>query len=216
MTSDPRTARARLLTNAEALATYLRLHLAEQTDATIALDGYPLDVAQMARTARAAAVLAPLYALDGRPHLLFTRRSADLKAHKGEISFPGGSRDSLDVSLEQTALRETHEELGIAPEHVKVIGTLPPVFAAVSNFFITPFVGLLGEGLPPLHPNPREVAEIIQAPLLALADPAVYHTEVWHRGGMAHTVHFYDFGAYRIWGVTGRILRTLLDVLPPD
>lgn len=208
--------RATLLTDAQALAAYLRRRLGEEPIATVGAGGQLLDVDQVARNARAAAVLAPLYALDGQPHLLFTRRSADLKVHKGEISFPGGSRDSSDASLEYTALRETQEELGIVPEYVEVIGAMPPVFAAVSNFFVTPFVGWLGDGLLPLHPNPREVAEVIQAPLLALADPTIYHTEVWRREDMAHTVHFYDLGDYRIWGLTGRMLRMLLDMLPPE
>lgn len=208
--------RATLLTDAQALATYLRRRLVEDPIVTVGQDEHPVDVEQSARNARAAAVLAPLYALDGRPHLLFTRRSTDLRVHKGEISFPGGSRDLSDASLENTALRETHEELGVAPARVEVIGALPPVFATVSNFFVTPFVGWLGEGLPPLYPNPREVAEVIQAPLLALADPAIYHTERWHRGDVAHTVHFYDFGAYRIWGLTAHMLRTLLATLPPE
>ena len=212
---DQALSRTTLLTDAEALATYLRRRLAEEPFVTAESEGHLVDIDQAAPQARAAAVLAPLYALEGRPHLLFTRRSADLTVHKGEISFPGGSRDPTDNSLEQTALRETYEELGVAPASVEVIGALPPVLAAVSNFFVTPFVGWLGEGLLSLHPNPYEVAEVIEAPLQALADPAIYHTEQWRRNGLAYTIHFYDFGAYRIWGLTGRMLRTLLNKLPP-
>ncbi len=216
MSGNQSPTRTELLTDAQALATYLRRRLVEEPIITGETEGHPLDLDQLARNARAAAVLAPLYARDGQPHLLFTRRSANLNVHKGEISFPGGSRDLTDGSLEYTALRETYEELGIAPAHVEVIGALPPVFATVSNFFVTPFVGWLGEGLRPLQPNPHEVEEVIEAPLLALADPAIYHTERWRRGDVAHLVHFYDFGAYRIWGLTGRMLRTLLDILPQE
>ncbi|HEX8034909.1 MAG TPA: CoA pyrophosphatase [Ktedonobacterales bacterium] len=213
---DQALSRTTLLADAEALAAYLRRRLAEEPFATAESEGHLVDIDQAARQARAAAVLAPLYSLEGRPHLLFTRRSADLTVHKGEISFPGGSRDPTDNTLEQTALRETYEELGLAPASVEVIGALPPVLAAVSNFFVTPFVGWLGEGLLSLHPNPHEVAEVIEAPLQALADPAIYHAEQWRRNGMAYTIHFYDFGAYRIWGLTGRMLRTLLNMLPPE
>jgi 8-oxo-dGTP pyrophosphatase MutT (NUDIX family) len=166
--------------------------------------------------ARDAAVLAPLYVRDGLPCLLFTLRSPDLPKHRGEISFPGGSRERGDASLVRTALRETREELGLDPARVEILGPLPPVFAAVSDFLIQPYVGWLGEGLPPLAPNPAEVAEVIEAPLAALADPAIFHIEVWQRGGIEHPIHFYDFGSYRIWGATGRMLHSLLDLLPPE
>lgn len=165
-------------------------------------------------TPRVAAVLAPLYVRHGLPHLLFTRRTTTLSAHRGEISFPGGSRDPGDASLTQTALRECFEELRLDPASVDVLGPLPPLYAAVSNFAVSPFAGWLPDGLPPLVPNPAEVDEIIEAPLVALADPAIYHEEVWQRSGIAHTIHFYDFGPYRIWGLTGRILYTFLALLP--
>src|SRR5258707_700070 len=80
---------------------------------------------------------------------------------------------------------------------VTVQGALPAVFAGGSNFLILPYVGWLGEGRPQLTPNLHEVAEVFDAPLAALADPAIYHSELWHHGGEVHTVHFFDFGAYR-------------------
>jgi 8-oxo-dGTP pyrophosphatase MutT (NUDIX family) len=165
--------------------------------------------------ARHAAVLAPLYARDGEPWLLFTRRATGLSRHSGEISFPGGSRDPGDASLAHTALRETHEELALDTSRVRLLGALPEVYASVSNFLVTTYVGWLGEGLPELSPARGEVAEIIEAPLSALDDPAIYHEEVWTRGGAAHTVMFYDYGSYRIWGLTGRLLHHLLSLLPP-
>jgi 8-oxo-dGTP pyrophosphatase MutT (NUDIX family) len=161
-------------------------------------------------------VLAPLYVRDGVPCLLFTLRSLDLPKHRGEISFPGGSRDADDASLEWTALREAHEEIGLDPQRVEVLGPLPTVYAAVSNFVIQPYVGWLGEGLPPLAPNSAEVAEVIEAPLAALAEPEIYHSELWRRAGTEHVIHFYDFGAYRIWGATGRMLYSLLALLPAE
>jgi 8-oxo-dGTP pyrophosphatase MutT (NUDIX family) len=166
--------------------------------------------------ARAAAVLAPLYAVDGRPHLLFTRRTAHLRAHSGQISFPGGSFDPDDASLQETALREAREELALDTNRVETLGYLPPVFTVVSNYVVQPLIGWLGEGRPPLRPNPDEVAEVIEAPLAALADPAIFHEEVWTRGGLPHAVDFYDFGPYRIWGLTARILSSLLALLPAE
>jgi 8-oxo-dGTP pyrophosphatase MutT (NUDIX family) len=196
-----------LLADAAALAAYLRQRLSSHA----VLD--PLASPQPG--ARTAAVLAPLYPVNGQPHLLFTRRTAHLRAHSGEISFPGGSHDPTDESLVDTALREAHEELALDRSRVAVLGPLPPVFTVVSNFLVAPYAGWLPEGLPPLVPNPHEVAEVIEAPLAALADPAIFHEELWMRGGIARPVLFYDLGPYRIWGLTGRILHSLLALLPP-
>ncbi len=162
---------------------------------------------------RVAAVLAPLYLRAGRPHLLFTRRAATLHAHRGEISFPGGSHDPADGALQETALREAQEEINLAPERVMLLGTLEPVVTVVSNFTIIPFVGLLPSGPGLLRPNPQEVAEIIEAPLADLADPAIFHTEEWVRAGQPHTVYFFDYGPHRIWGATARMLVALLELL---
>jgi 8-oxo-dGTP pyrophosphatase MutT (NUDIX family) len=195
-----------LLADAEALTAYFAERLAEAPVG---------DLATLAPAkSRLAAVLAPLYVRDGVPHLLLTRRAYTLSTHRGEISFPGGSRDPVDASLRETALREAYEELAIEPALVRVLGALPPVTATVSNFAVAPYLGWLPEGLPPLLPNPAEVAEVIEAPLAALAEPAIFHEERWSRGSLAHTVYFYDFGPYRVWGLTGRILHTLLALLP--
>jgi 8-oxo-dGTP pyrophosphatase MutT (NUDIX family) len=202
--------RAVLLSRATALVDYLAAVLPPLGVSTPA----DLDLAEDMQPPRAAGVLVPLYARAGRPHLLFTRRSPALSHHSGQISFPGGSWDPGDDSLAATALRETYEELGIVPEQVQVVGALTTVFTVVSNFLITPIVGWLGEGPVTLAPNPTEVAEVIEAPLAALADPAIFHAEEWVRDGRPHPVYFYDFGPYRIWGATARILHELLGLLP--
>lgn len=199
--------RATLLVDAAALVDYLRHTLADQP-----VVQPPVGIVS---SARAAAVLAPLYASAGRPHMLFTLRSLDLSRHSGEISFPGGRSDAADTSLEATALRETYEELGVVPNRVEVLGPLPSVFTGVSSYLITPFIGWLGDVLPSLTPSPAEVAEVIDAPLAALADPAIHHSEIWRRGGVEHLIHFYDFGHYRIWGATGHMLHSFLTLLPP-
>ncbi|HEU0027728.1 MAG TPA: CoA pyrophosphatase [Ktedonobacterales bacterium] len=218
------TLRNALLGDAEALARYLSPLLlplpdldSQEVYSDLEVTPSGMLVPGMARglAARHAAVLAPLYARDGEPWLLFTRRASGLSRHSGEISFPGGSRDPGDASLAHTALRETHEELALDTSQVRLLGALPEVYASVSNFLVTTYVGWLGEGLPELTPAHGEVAEVIEAPLSALDDPAIYHEEVWSRGGAAHTVMFYDFGVYRIWGLTGRLLHHLLSLLPP-
>ena len=166
--------------------------------------------------ARRSAVLLPLFEYAGRPHLLFIRRAATLRAHSGEIAFPGGKADPDDPSLLATALREAYEEIGLAAQHVVPLGVLAPVFTVVSNYMITPVVGFLPDGLGTLHLQPSEVAETIIAPLVELANPAIFHTEQWEREDKVRTIYFYDYGAYRIWGATGRILTTFLATLEPS
>lgn len=215
--ADATPSRAALLADAEALARYLRARLTRaeaEPSAVREFEGWPSRPLTSA-SPRQAAVLAPIYARDGAPWLLFTRRASNLPSHSGEISFPGGSRDAVDANLAQTALRESYEELGLPGERVRMLGAMPTVYSVVSNFLVTPYVGWIGEGLPRLHPQITEVAEVIEAPLSALDDARIYHSEEWTRGGFAHTVHFYDFGQHRIWGLTGRMLRELLELLPP-
>jgi 8-oxo-dGTP pyrophosphatase MutT (NUDIX family) len=198
--------RETLLYDAEACVTFLREQIPSLP---------PHALAGQELAARAAAVLVPLYATQGEPYLLFTRRSKNLAKHKGEISFPGGSRDPNDSTLAMTALREAQEEIGLDPNGVEILGALSPVFVSVSNFLITPQVGWLGKELPSLIANQAEVAELIQAPLAALARPSIYHTEVWRRFGSTHIVHFFEYGQYLIWGATARVLFSLLSLLPP-
>jgi 8-oxo-dGTP pyrophosphatase MutT (NUDIX family) len=164
-------------------------------------------------SARHAAVLTPLFEQEGQLSLLFIRRASTLRAHSGEIAFPGGSVETTDNSVIVTALREAQEEIGLLPERVEVLGTLPPVATAVSNFIVTPVVGFLPDGPGTLHVQESEVAEVIVVPLRALMDPAIVHTENWTRNGITRTIYFYDYGPYRIWGATGRMLHELLTVL---
>ena len=163
--------------------------------------------------ARKAAVLLGLFEQEGESSLLFIRRAATLRAHSGEIAFPGGGVDVVDSSPVMTALREAQEEIGLAPGRVEVLGLLPPVFTVVSNYLIIPVVGYLPQGLGTLQLQASEVTEIIIVPLHALTEATIFHTEEWTRGGRVRTVYFYDYGDYRIWGATARILNELLEML---
>ena len=163
--------------------------------------------------ARKAAVLLALFEENGETYLTFIRRASTLRSHSGEIAFPGGSADDSDVSPVMTALREAQEEIGLEPARVEVLGILAPVFTVVSNYLIIPVVALLSQGLGPLELQASEVAELILVPLQGLADPAIAHTEEWTRGGLTRTVYFYNYGSYRIWGATARIVNILLGVL---
>ncbi len=160
--------------------------------------------------ARAAAVLIPV--VDGdEPSVLFTVRTESVRSHKGQISFPGGSVDATDASPEAAALRETQEEIGLDPAEVEVVGELDTTPTFVSGFVISPFVGLL-RGAPRLTPNPDEVAEVLQVPLVDLSD------EIRAEPGFAHAGRTYPTEAwiwrdYVIWGVTARLIRLFLGVL---
>ncbi len=185
-----------------------RLHSVEQADSLIdAVEGQRPD-------ARKAAVLLALFEQNGIPYLALIRRASTLRSHSGEIAFPGGGVDATDASPAMTALREAYEEIGLEPGRVEVLGVLPPVFTIVSNYLITPVVAYLPQGPGTLHLQASEVTELILAPVHALADPSIAHTEQWTRNGVARTVYFYDYDSYRIWGATGRILSMLLALFP--
>ena len=163
--------------------------------------------------ARKAAVLLAIFEQEGAPYLVFIRRASTLRAHSGEIAFPGGGADLTDTSPVMTALREAQEEIGLDPVRVEVLGVLSPVFTVVSNYMILPVVAFLPHGLGEVQLQTTEVTELILIPLHGLVDPTISHTEEWTRGGLTRIVHFYDYGPYRIWGATGRILNALLEVL---
>lgn len=162
------------------------------------------------RSLRQAAVLLVLYGREGEPHALFTRRTDLVADHKGQICLPGGSRDESDLSLAETALREAHEELGIDPSAVRIVAGLAPVLTVVTRYVITPFVGYT-PSRPATRADSFEVAEVIDAPLSALMDPAIRRVEVWDSHGVTREVYFYQYGPHLIWGATARILKQFLD-----
>jgi 8-oxo-dGTP pyrophosphatase MutT (NUDIX family) len=156
---------------------------------------------------RLAGVLLPVV---GDGSVVFTKRSETLSRHAGEISFPGGIRHEEDADILATALRETHEELGIAPGEVEVLGALPPVHTFVSAILIVPFVGVL-DGRPALRPNEAEIAEVLEFPVDALA---AAETEVeWRRERGVYRGHAYPMGEHTIWGATAKILHSFLDLV---
>jgi 8-oxo-dGTP pyrophosphatase MutT (NUDIX family) len=163
--------------------------------------------------ARRAAVLIPVFELHGETHLAFIRRASTLRAHSGEIAFPGGKVEYGEAFPVMTALREAQEEIGLDPTSIEVLGLLPPVFTVVSNYLITPVVAYLPSGLGKLTLQSSEVTEVILASLRQLSDPAIAHTEQWPRSGGVRTVYFYTYDTYQIWGATGRMLATFLELL---
>ncbi len=157
---------------------------------------------------RPAAVLVPILA-SGEPRLVFTRRSDGLSRHPGEISFPGGLVDPGE-DLAAAALREAHEELGLRPEDVELIGALEPVHTRVTGVLIVPFVGLLWRD-PRFIPNEAEIAEVLEFSLSELmARSAVTEFDF---GGRRVETNLFDMDGHVIWGATARILRDFLDLV---
>jgi 8-oxo-dGTP pyrophosphatase MutT (NUDIX family) len=165
-----------------------------------------------------AAVLLPLVMRDELT-LLLTQRSSQLRAHSGQVAFPGGRTDESDQDAVDTALREAHEEVGLPRDHVEVLGTLP-TYVTGSAFIITPVVALVTPSFQ-LQPNPEEVADVFEVPLSYLMNPANHRRhEMAFDGGirqwlsMPYTdpVNESDDGEAReryIWGATAGMLRNL-------
>ena len=155
-----------------------------------------------------AAVLVPIFVHDGEPHLVFTRRRDELRRHAGEISFPGGREDAADASRVATALREAHEEIGLPPNAVHVVGALQPTPTIATNYAVYPFVGLIEPGME-WTLSPREVAEVLELSLRELR--AGYGRRRLVRRGVPFRTDVYVVGDHLIWGATARILGDLLD-----
>lgn len=154
-----------------------------------------------------AAVLFPIVVRDSGNTVLLTQRTAHLRDHAGQISFPGGRVEEDDASPIHTALRETEEEIGLSRHHVDVIGFLPE-YRTGTGFRVTPVVGLVH---PPfdLTPDPFEVAEVFEVPLAFLLDPLNHQNHSMHyRGAMRHYVAM-PYGDYFIWGATAGMIRSL-------
>ncbi len=159
---------------------------------------------------RAAAVMLLLVPRNGDYNLVFTRRTDTVETHKGQISFPGGRMDPEDESLAATALRETWEEVGVNASTITLLGLLDDL-ATNSNFAVTPWVGLATR--PPVYiPCAGEVAEVFEAPLGHLLDPANRTDgERPLRGRMVFSPSF-RYHEHDIWGVTARILIGFLAI----
>lgn len=163
--------------------------------------------------ARASAVLVPLYDHDGEAWVVLTRRSANLRAHSGEVSFPGGRHDDGDPDLVATALREANEEIALDPTHVEVVGELDHLATVTSGSFIVPYVGVL-EGRPQaLRPHEAEVEAVIHVALSELLADGVFREELWSWGDVVRPIVFFDLLGDTVWGATASMLRQLLGVV---
>jgi len=154
-----------------------------------------------------AAVLIPLITHAEALSVLFTQRTAHLKNHSGQVSFPGGRAEPGDASAEFTALRETEEEIGLAMQRVEVLARLPD-YRTRTGFRVTPVIGLVA---PPLElaPDPREVAEVFEVPLAFLMDERNRQRRTREFQGQQVGYYVFEYGERVIWGATAGILVNL-------
>ncbi len=155
-----------------------------------------------------AAVLIPIFQSNNK--ILFTKRTENLKHHQGQIAFPGGRHDESDISLSETVLRETEEEIGISSEFIELKGRLKPIIST-SHHYVYPFVGFI-KGNPTIKINPLEVQEYFQADLSHLLEPSTLETG-FYKGGVRK---YYRVGKYKIWGLTQQILSNFLNLLKEE
>jgi 8-oxo-dGTP pyrophosphatase MutT (NUDIX family) len=161
---------------------------------------------------RAAAVLLPVFEEDGDARIVLTRRPETMPSHRGEIAFPGGKVEpAVDHDARDAALREAREEIGLRPEIVDVIATLPTLGTVIGQFNITPFVGIT-DGRPIVTADSREVDRVFDVSLSELLSDDVYHEERWAWGldGTERAMQFYELADETIWGATARILTGFL------
>ncbi len=146
------------------------------------------------------------------PYTVLTRRSMQLSMHAGQISLPGGRVDLCDASLEATALRESHEEIGLEPTGLQILGRLPDVrVLSGTGIAITPVVAWCEQD-PSLNHNPYEVDEIIKLPLHLVLDTNNYGTDTLERDGIKREFRFLRYQEHYIWGATARILLSLAEL----
>ncbi len=175
----------------------------------------PTPRAALANKSNAAAVLIPLFERAGGLHVVYIRRSDHVASHRGQVAFPGGRVDPVDATLLDAALREAHEEVGIHPSTVEVVGAFRTMQTTTSGIVVAPFVGVIPSDAP-LKPQISEVAEIFDVPLTALRDPKFRGDYEWKSGGPASRSSNFPAILYRgqiIWGLTLRITLNLLELL---
>jgi 8-oxo-dGTP pyrophosphatase MutT (NUDIX family) len=161
--------------------------------------------------ARIAAGLLLLYPGAGGPSIPLTVRASHLRRHAGQISLPGGATDAGET-LVQAALREAHEEIGVDPSRVRVLGELTPVHVLVSGFTLHPVVGIADEQ-PEFRPAAHEVEEVLEVSIADLQDASNIRQGVRTREGVAIEYPYFDLGGSHVWGATAMILGEFICLL---
>ena len=160
-----------------------------------------------------AAILVPLVQKENDWSLLFTRRSDKVASHQNEVSFPGGSFEQNDLSLETTALREAQEEIGVHPDKITLLGALP-FSTTITGYKVYPFVGVIDWPIE-FRINSEEVTSVFTIPITWLIDERNYYEADYHSPefGVRKVIHYQQFQGEHLWGYTARVTRQFLELI---
>lgn len=162
--------------------------------------------------AREAGVLILLYPHNGSVFTVFIQRPDYIGVHGGQISFPGGKKELADLSIIETALRESKEEVGVDPSEIRVIGTLTPLFIPVSNTLVTPVAGWI-DNRPDFNHQAEEVVFLIEGEIKRFLEPSIVKTKPFEIKGEMIDIKYFDYNGHVIWGATAMILNELLMII---
>ncbi len=159
-----------------------------------------------------AAVILPLLSGKNGIEVLFTRRTENVSSHRGQVSFPGGKVSEKDSDFVVTALRETEEEIGLAPSQIRIVGVLPPIPTISTGYLVYPAVAVL---VPPLifKPDKREVKDIFTVPLSYLLDDSNWKLGPVETDEGTFTTYYIRYKGFLVWGMTARLLRKFLNIV---
>ncbi len=147
-------------------------------------------------------------------NILFTQRTQSVRDHKGQVSFPGGAWEEQDLCLKETALRETFEEIGIKKEEIQILGSIPPI-NTISNYTITPFVGLISTNLH-YHLEKAEVESVFSIPIVWLADETNREEREFKDSNSnfhRNVIYYKEYGGHIVWGITAMLSMKILELL---
>ncbi len=164
---------------------------------------------------RESGVLLLLYPKNKNPHFALMKRSSKLRTHSGQISLPGGKKEPTDTSFYDTAVRETHEELGVEKSEMEFLGKLTPLFIPISNFMVYPYVAFAKKELF-FQPNHKEVEAILEVPVSKLLDESTITKESWEKKGKFYIRPFFNIEGQKVWGATAMIISEFRQLLIPD
>ena len=172
---------------------------------------HPKEIIQR-EDAKKSGVLLLLYPKNDEIYICFIRRTSDGYAHSGQISFPGGKAEPSDKNIIATALRECHEEVGVNPKEIQVIGKMTNLYIPVSNFMVNPILGITNK-TPNFTINKSEVAYMIEVPLYTFLDNTIRKEKEMRKDGYTFSAPYYEIGEDHIWGASSMIMSELIQIL---